>query len=372
MHDINQGHPKLFQTRWALSFLRGPMTREEVARCVKPMKEREASGAFVPVKLCNHCGAEVTAGAGNRCNACGKNPWESAAGGPTAVPVATVATVAPGGPVPQPVAAVHAQVDAVRYTQPVLPPDVQQFYIPVAPGSAKPGQELEYQPWVLGFAEVVFKLDRRTGREHKVVLRLLAKALETGHPIDWGKAMPIAIDPAAKPEPQARWAAVPETLDTGRKIKVQEKAFADHLYSTQKLSLFANRELELISEAGETLDAFRVRCRAQAAKENQQAQDMERLKFTPKIEAAQQSTAKNREDRIAKLEADLKARLDELTEKYRLIAEEATPLQVKPRKVDIRVTALWAGVGTVLEAGGAGVRHSQRISRKRPAHSVFV
>src|SRR5262249_56212402 len=67
LHNINQGQPKLFQTRWALSFLRGPMTREEVKRIMDPIKERDRSGAVAAGKLCNHCGAEGPAGAGNRC-----------------------------------------------------------------------------------------------------------------------------------------------------------------------------------------------------------------------------------------------------------------------------------------------------------------
>jgi hypothetical protein len=337
MHDINQGKPKLFQTRWALSFLRDPMTRAEVERCVKQIKERDAAGAFVPVKLCNHCGAAVPAGAGDRCLACGKNPWEPAATGPATVPVAAVATAVLAGPVARP-AAVPAHGEAVRFTQPVLPPDVNQFYIPVMPGSGKPGQEVEYQPWVLGFGGMVFQTNPRTGKEHKVNVRLLAKTPDAGHPVDWNKAMSIGIDPAAKPEPRARWGAVPETLDTARKLKALEKAFTEHLYSSQKLSLFEDRELEMVSEVGETLEAFRRRCKQHADQESRQAQDLEKVKFAPKIEAAKQSTGKGREDRIARLEADLQAKLDELAEKYRLIAEETTPLQVKPRKVDIRVT----------------------------------
>ncbi len=338
MHDINLGQPKLFQTRWALSFLRGPMTRAEVERCVREVKDRDAAGAIVPVKLCNHCGADVPAGTGNLCLACGKNPWEPAAAGPTtAVPVA-VATVLPGGATIKPAVAVPVHGEAVRFTQPVLPPDVNQFYIPVTPGSGKPGQELEYQPWILGFAEVVFKVDRRRGTEHKVRCRLLAHAPEPGHPVDWSTATPFGIDPVMRPEAHARWAAVPETVDTGRKLKGLEKAFTEHLYSTQKLELFENRDLELVSLPGETQDVFRRRCGQEADQKRGQAQDLEKVKFGPKIEAARQSTSKGREDRIAKLEADLQAKLDELVSKYRQLADEITPMQVKPRKVDIRVT----------------------------------
>ena len=172
--------------------------------------------------------------------------------------------------------------------------------------------------------------------------------------MDWEKAIAIGIEPAARPEAHARWAAVPESMDTGRKLKALEKAFGDHVYSTQKMALFENRDLELTSTPGETLDAFRRRCKEAADEKSKEAKEMETVKFTPKIEAAEQSTSKNREDRIAKLKADLQAKKDELTEKYRRIAEEATPIQVKPRKVDIRVTHFglaWARSG-VRRSGG--------------------
>ena len=80
LHDINRGKPILFQTRWALSFLRGPMTREEVSRIVAPIRVRDADGSFTPVKLCNHCGTEQPPGHGSHCPSCGKNPWDAVGG----------------------------------------------------------------------------------------------------------------------------------------------------------------------------------------------------------------------------------------------------------------------------------------------------
>src|SRR5262249_23464368 len=254
LHNINQNQPKLFQSRWALSFLRGPMTREEVGRVMEPIKR--APPAAVAAKLCNHCGAEVPPGVGNRCPQCGKNPWEPASSTAPVARVATVATGAAAATVAVPAAPAPTAQASVRYTQPVLPPDVTQFYLPVS-GSPPAGHELEYQPWVLGFAEVAFPIDKRKGTEHKLTLRLLAKPPQPGHPIDWDHAMPINLEPAPRPQPRARWAAVPESLDTGRKLSALEKVFADHLYSTQKIALFENRELEMISLPGEPLETFK-------------------------------------------------------------------------------------------------------------------
>src|SRR5262249_7079 len=127
LHNINQGQPKLFQTRWALSFLRGPMTRDEISRICDQMRQRDQTGAVGATRLCNHRGVEVPAGSGNRCPACGKNPWEPVTGGARAAPVAAVATAVPAG-APTPAAApAAAPASHSPYTQPVLPPDVNQF-----------------------------------------------------------------------------------------------------------------------------------------------------------------------------------------------------------------------------------------------------
>ena len=81
------------------------------------------------------------------------------------------------------------------------------------------------------------------------------------------------------------WDNVPESLDTGPKVRSLEKAFGEYLYSTQKLSLFENRTVELISEPGESLEKFQERCRAGANASAQQALEIEKVKFRPRFAA---------------------------------------------------------------------------------------
>src|SRR5262249_21330823 len=71
LHDVHRGQPLLFQTRQALSFLRGPMTRDQVAELMDRVKEGEAGGApgsaadaapLAAILLCRHCLAELPPG----------------------------------------------------------------------------------------------------------------------------------------------------------------------------------------------------------------------------------------------------------------------------------------------------------------------
>jgi hypothetical protein len=392
MHNINEGKPRLFQSKWALSFLRGPLGREQIAELMRKVKEQDSLGAVVPTFLCMNCHAELPPGVADRCPSCGKNPWARVNGGAApSAPVARVAQVVPGGaqgvpvalpavplaasaaPRPAPVAppaapaAGGARHGNVSTMPPVLPPDVNQFYLPV---QKRPRSGVvEYRPKVLAIAEVVFVINKRTGQEYRTVVRRLAEPAAAGHPLDWERAAEVGVEPAAR-EANACWASVPEALDTGRKLKALEKAFGEFLYATQKLALLENRTLELISAPGESEGRFRDRCREAARREAEQALEMERVKFTPKFEALGVKVPEDpeeakagpslldrilsfgtaaakkpagpprdkQEEKVRKLEADYQSKRNEVAEKWKRVGDEATPVQVKPRKADIRVT----------------------------------
>jgi hypothetical protein len=242
---------------------------------------------------------------------------------------------------------------------------VTQFYLPVQGPSSG---EWVYQPRVLGAAEVVFVVDKRKGLEHTRTVRLLAQPAAAGCPVDWESAEAAPEDLAAGPASGACWAGVPDTLDTGRKLKALEKAFAAWLYGAQKLALFQNRTLGLVSAPGESLTDFRGRCRLAAVEQAEKALAMEKVKFKPKFEALGMSlpeepvkktagfrswltasvtpiarkpsgpAASRQEEKQRKLAGDYQSKKNEICEKWKNVGEEATPLEVKPRKTDVRVT----------------------------------
>jgi hypothetical protein len=248
---------------------------------------------------------------------------------------------------------------------PVLPADVTQFYLAV---SGPNRGEIEYQPRVLGVAEVTFVIDKRRGLQHTQTFQLLARPPETGHPVDWDRAEVAPNMVASGPAPQARWAGVPSVLDTGRKLKSLEKAFTDWLYGARKLPLFENRTLGLVSNPGEKLEAFRDRCRAAAGQQAQHALEMEKVKFGPKFEALGMTLpeepvqktagfwsglvasvkpvskapsgppASRQEEKQRKLAADYQSKKNEIFERWKRAGEEYTTIEVKPRKADVRVT----------------------------------
>jgi hypothetical protein len=371
LHDIHRPRPALFQSRWALTFLRGPMTREQVAELMEPAKqEAENPAPVAAIPLCSFCHKELAESTAEACPHCGKNPWAQARfrvddhafreqllqqAIPTAIPVA------PASAPPDP---------SLNTQPPLLPNEVTQFYLPANVASPGQGAVLEYRPHLLGFAEVIFLIDKRSGREHLKPVKALAEAPTRGHPVDWGRAITVG-ELAPKPLANACWGPVPDTVDTGKKMKGLEKGFADHLYSTEKLSLWENRALGLVSNPDESQEAFARRCQEAAAREAHHALELERAKFKPKFEAlgmdlpdeprdsggvlswiwgSKSSSRKSsgpastrEEEKQRKLEADYEGKKAEIQKKWERAGKELKPIQVKPRKTDIRVTHFGIG-----------------------------
>ncbi len=346
LHNVHQPKPVVFQSRWALSFLRGPMNRDQIATLMRPLKDKLAENDAVPP-------APESPG-----------PPEK----PVAIPVAPAAR-AQDQEFRQRLQQAPSPSIRAPGARPELPDDVRQlFLLPSRP--LAPGEQIVYQPRLLAFADVVF-VDRRKGLEHVRPYRLLAEPVAPGESLKWVMAETYEGQPHNAPEAAAGWGPVPESINSARKLKALEKAYADYLYGNARLRLYENKKLGLVSEPQEDLLAFTQRCRESAVREAGRAYEAERLKFLPKFNALNlPMTALSAEQRTgsdggvlswmlaplklgasavkavtgtqptkkqAQLEAEWKGRIAALYEKWRQIGEDHTELLLTPRKVDVQV-----------------------------------
>jgi hypothetical protein len=135
LNNVHEDAPEVFQTRWTLSYLRGPLTRTQIKQLMDPIKR--------------------------------ERPAE--AGQSAATPVTS--TPAHGTP--------HAQ-------RPMLPPEVPQYFLPVR-GRQPEGQALVYQPMVLGVAQVRVA-DNKAAVDVTEPLTLLTPVTEGAVPVEWDHA----------------------------------------------------------------------------------------------------------------------------------------------------------------------------------------
>jgi hypothetical protein len=235
LHNVHDDAPLLFQTRWTMSYLRGPMSREQI---------RQASGRRETVPEAR--GTRVA---------------------PAAAPVAT-ARESPTSPKPA------TRVEGAR---PVVPPDIQQFFIPPSAG----GRVVRYRPMVLGAAQVRFS-DSKTGIESTRDILYAAPLLDAAVAVDWDAVTPLTIsarDLQREPADGAAFAEPPDAALKPRNYSTWEKDFSRHAMQNERIELFSHRELKLSSKSGESEHDFAARVRQALREVRDEAVEAIRKKY---------------------------------------------------------------------------------------------
>jgi hypothetical protein len=382
LHNVHAPAPTIFYTRWAMSYLRGPLTRSQVRTLMAPFKTGASAAARADAAT-------------------------------TATPTAAVRTAAP--------------ITTAGYTQvpPTLPPDLPQAYLPLrmSPNRAlavlESAQErqlqaaetrLVYEPGLLAMGTVLFSDRTRAVAVSRRVTKLVyGQALR--ETVSWGEAVAVNLDPREllkQPESRALFAPVPADLNTAAKIKRAERDFVDHLYREETLALFFSPVLKLYSRPEESERDFKIRL-AQVARERRDAEvEALRKRFQPRFdrlqlqllreqreleEDKQELAARGREEwlagaetlagmlglgrrralssaatrrrmtaaakaevaeseaeiarlqrELAELKSDLEAEIASITQRWEEALETITPYEIRPKKTDCvveLVTLAW-------------------------------
>ncbi len=247
LHDIREGAPVFFHTRWAMSYLRGPLTREQVREVTEGQGEGETGRR----------GDGETRGQGDG-ETRGRGDGEAGGMGEREDRMIAGLTAEP----------------------PTLPPDVAQVFLPPTTtfewalrgyeeraGRAVLVQErrLVYTPHLLGLGTVRM-LDRKRGVDHREDVARLVRPGEGPARVDWdeGEVVVSEDDLASRPMGEGFYAPVASTLARPRDLKRWEKDFADYLYHNVSVTLWHNPALKLDGTVGESRRDFRVRCEEEA------------------------------------------------------------------------------------------------------------
>lgn len=247
MNNVHDDEPVVFETRWCLSYLRGPLTRQQIKTL---MDVRRAGGG-------------VTSGAAEEKSRKGTERGGTAVGGAGA----NGGTGLSGGT-----------------GRPVLPPEVPQYFLPVRAAGA-----VTYVPMLLGLAKVYFQ-DAKAGVDEDVQTSLLAAIGVGPVPVDWDHAEDVEFtekDVESEPAAGASFGALPVDAGKARSFDAWKKSLGEALYRSRTLVLMRSDELDEVSKAGESEREFRARL-AQRARELRDARaEKLRVKYAPKVRVLQ-------------------------------------------------------------------------------------
>jgi hypothetical protein len=380
LHNVHAGKPAVFQTRWAMSYLRGPLTRSQI---------RELMGTPAPTGAA----AQVL-----------PEPSQPA-----------IESQAPPLPLPTSPELPYGKVP------PQLPSAVNQVFLPVQASLEEAlyrlaGEQgwssrsvvglegqLVYDPALIGLAVVRFVHATSRQTLEQALTYLLPIAEASGF-VDWSQGQ-VQLDASTlvpKPGPGALFGRLPAGLGNASRFAALEKEFGEYLFYNRSVTIWYNPHLKLYSELGETAKAFQRRCRevARQARDDEAEESKERYKarfeqllakmqrekreleedqveygarkreeffsgaetvldfFTGRKMRRGVSTASRKrrlteqakadieesektiddlEDRIDEVGADLKRELDDLTARWAALIDRVQQEEVRPRRTDVRV-----------------------------------
>jgi hypothetical protein len=249
MNNVHEDEPELFETRWALSYLRGPLTRTQIKLLMDPLK-------------------------------------------------ATTTTPAPAAvAAPAPVATAPPKTERA-----ILPPEISQYYIPVR-SSGGGAATLTYHPMLLGTAEVRYSNSKTV--EMTQQLNRLAAFADGPAGLDWSQATVVDLpveDLESEPEAGAQFAEVPSEATKAKNYASWRKDLANWIYRNQRLELLESPSLEIVSNPGESERDFRVRLQQLAREQRDEAVEKLRQKYAPKFEVLEDR--KRRAEQAVEREAE--------------------------------------------------------------------
>lgn len=140
LNNVHEDAPEVFQTRWTLSYLRGPLTRTQIKMIMDPVKLLGSGGKGIE-------GYQQPEGAQSR----------------------------------------HPVIPPSLNQRPMLPPDVPQYFIPVR-GSQPSWSTLIYQPMLLGASQVRVA-NSKASVDITQDVTVLAPISDGAVAVDWDRAV---------------------------------------------------------------------------------------------------------------------------------------------------------------------------------------
>ncbi len=225
LHNVHEEKPEIFHTRWAMSYLRGPLTRIQIKELM----------ATVEPQLPD-----------------------------------TSATKAP-----LPAAAARPMID----------PEITQLFLPVR--TPKPLQaKLLYLPYLWASANIQFR-DKTAGINRTKHVQRLTPIRSGALAVDWNEAAVTDLGeenllPAA--EYEAVYEPVPDAAQKNTNYRKWQNDFKEYLYAGEKLDLLKSKIFDTLSDADESERDFRIRLQQIAREKRDEEAENLRQKYAKKID----------------------------------------------------------------------------------------
>ena len=282
LHSTKAKAPKVFTTRWAMSYLAGPLSREQVSTL---MADHQVEPASPPAAAPSAASAEASVDAG------------------------TVDVAAPSA-VPSPGVSPSVADDETPVA-PSVPDTTRTYYLdPGAPWAADVGAVAggkRHEAGVVARVDLVFD-DQHADLNHQEEWEAVVFPLGASFDPEAARAVDYDDRDLRTAPPEGIVYALPEAkIETKTFWKGVESSLKNWLYQHQSVTVFKNAALKMYSRVGESEEEFTKRCRAAA--EDAADADVAKLKdkYKSRINSVQDQL-RAAERRIQELDVDVQSR----------------------------------------------------------------
>lgn len=239
LHSVHDNAQALFESRWAMSYLSGPLSRTQIKLLMADRK---------PVPM------------------------------PETAKTANNLSAVPAGP--------------TLSNRPVLPPEVPQVFVPVREQTPA-GAKLVYQPRLLGAASTRYTLTKAK-LDHPQDVVVTVEVREGAVPVDWAEAedVDIAVDDLESNSANGEFHECPPAVSQAKNFAKWSKEFVNWVYSQRRLELMYSDYFGLYSEPGESEADFKIRLQQAGREERDQSIEKLRRKYEPKLKTLQERLRK--------------------------------------------------------------------------------
>ncbi len=305
LHNVHEKHPQPFQTRWAMNYLAGPLTRSQVPALNQLVG---AGGALQPLEVEQLSTAAPTPGRGVQ------EPQ------PLPPPVGEVQATIPASPV----TTHESQIDLGSSTRPAVPSGIAEYFLPnnlTLSQSAKTAERsllqgtrtlgLLYKPVLIAQADIRF-LQRKYNLDHEIRRTALVFEPDRRGTVRWEDWQASPVDPRAldrQPPPEVQFAALEAPLSEGKILRSLKADFTDWAYHTTEVKVRANETLKIYAGPEVSQAEFRKLCTEAAREKLEDEAEKVASSFDKKIERI--------EDRLDREERELREDKAELSQRKR-------------------------------------------------------
>lgn len=279
LHNVHEKAPVVFQTRFAMNYLAGPLTRAQIPQ----LNELVGAGAVISKQpaLSKVEGSSVT----SRKSAAPLSDLQP-------VPVST-ASASPR-PIP-PIVNRKSPIENGSLTRPSIPSSIAEYFLPMnyglteafrAAGKAMTSNAQQtgvlYRPALAASAQVRF-LDRKYGVDAEVTRAALIPSPDRRGSLRWDEFVysgPSFDRVDAMPAPNARFDILPPTLTDAKLVAALQKDFVDWAFRSTTVKARANESLKVYGGPDVSQADFMKAC-SDAARE---ARDAETEKLAAKLD----------------------------------------------------------------------------------------